>query len=485
MSPAFYRKYRTGDLMAHATNDVDAVTMAAREGVLAFCDSLLVGSMVVVMMVFTIDWRLTLLALLPMPLMAWITEKYGSILHKRFDIAQEAFSNMNDYVQENISGIRVVKAFGQEEAEKKAFSRILDDVVVKNIGVAKIDALFDPTIYFVTGISMFLAVSIGSWFVLNHEITIGELTQFTMYLGQLVWPMLGIAWTFNILERGRASYDRIQTLLAVQPEISDAPNASPETPSGDLEIKIDSFTYPQAPQPVLKNIEITVRKGETLGIVGKTGSGKTTLFRLLLREYASPGVKIKIGGKPIEEIQLHALRKAFGYVPQDPILFSATIAENIAFGKPDATQEEIEYVAKLACIHEDILQFPDGYQTIVGERGVTLSGGQKQRISIARALLLDPEILIFDDSLSAVDAKTEHLILEALRENRKGKTTLIAAHRLSAVEQAEQIIVLEDGEIVEHGTHAELIRLDGWYKDMYERQQLESSVFEGGGSVGS
>lgn len=484
MSPQFFHKRRTGDLMAHSTNDIQAIVMTAGEGVLTLADSIITGGIVIFTMAFFIDWKLTLIALIPMPFMAWATSKYGSMLHKRFHKAQEAFSTTNDKVQENISGMRVIKAFGQEEDEKKEFEVLLDDVVKKNIAVARIDALFDPTIILVVGISIFLTIAYGSVGVLNGTLSIGELTQFTLYLGHLIWPMLAFGWLFNIVERGRASYDRVNALLNIKPDIADAPGAIDRVPSGEIEYKLKSFTFPDTDTAPLQDIDVRVKRGQTLGIVGKTGSGKTTFLRLLLREFDAPASSIMIGGVPVTDYKLLKLREAIGYVPQDHILFSATIAENIAFGRPEASREEIEEVARLACIHEDILHFAEGYETVVGERGVTLSGGQKQRVSIARALLLNPEILILDDSLSAVDAKTEHTILQALRKNRTNKTTLISAHRLSAVEQADHIIVLDEGRIVERGTHQELMQMNGWYKEMYERQQLESLVMEGGGAVG-
>ncbi len=483
MSPRFYHKRRTGDLMAHATNDVQAVEATAGEGVLTLVDSLMMGGLVILMMAI-IDWKLTLIALAPMPFMAWTTSWYGSMLHKRFHKAQEAFAVLNGKVQENVTGVRVVKAFGLEEQEKRSFARLTEDTVNKNIAVARIDALFDPTIALIVAISYFLTIAFGSVNIANGTMSIGLLTTFSIYLGRLIWPMLAFGMLFNIVERGRASYDRIRKLLQVETEITDRPGASTETPKGDLTLQIDSFTYPDKKAPTLQGIRVNLKQGQTLGIVGKTGSGKTTLLKLLLREFDCHDNGILIGGKPITAYTLDALRSAIGYVPQDHVLFSATIAENIAFGKPHATREEIEEAAKIACIHEDIMHFPEGYETVVGERGVTLSGGQKQRISIARALLLNPEILILDDSLSAVDAKTEQIIFEALKENRKGKTTIVSAHRLSAVEHAEQIIVLDEGKIIEQGTHNQLLELDGWYAMMYHRQQLESLVAQGGGIHG-
>jgi ATP-binding cassette, subfamily B, multidrug efflux pump len=480
MSQAFYQRKRIGDLMAHSTNDLQAIQQTAGAGVLTLVDSLATGGFVLITMASTISWKLTLIALIPMPFMALSTNYYGTLLHRRFHKAQEAFSSLNDKVQESISGIRVIKAFGQEREDIHSFREQLKDVYVKNLAVAKVDSLFDPTISLIVGLSFFLSISFGAKFVISGELSIGELVTFTTYLGLLIWPMLAFGWLFNIVERGRASYDRVKNLLSEKVDIEDHPHTIKEIPSGNIDFHIRSFSYPNQSQPAIQNVHFSLNQGETLGIVGKTGAGKTTLLKLLIREFEGYDGLIKIGGRDIRDYHLESLRKAIGYVPQDHFLFSATIRENIAFAKPDATDREIEQAAKLACIHEDITQFIDGYDTVVGERGVSLSGGQKQRVSIARALLLDPEILILDDSLSAVDAKTEENILAALIHNRKGKTTIITSHRLSAVKHAELIIVLDEGMVIQMGNHEQLVNQDGWYREMYVRQQLESMVEHGG-----
>jgi ATP-binding cassette, subfamily B, multidrug efflux pump len=480
MSQSFYQKRRTGDLMAHATNDLSAIQQTAGAGVLTFVDSLATGGFVIIAMAATISWKLTLIALIPMPLMAILTSWYGTMLHQRFHKAQEAFSDLNDKTQESITGIKVIKTFGQEKEDIEDFRKQSEDVVNKNIAVAKVDSLFDPTISIIVGISFFLSIAFGSRFVLNGELTIGQLVAFTSYLGLLIWPMLAFGWFFNIVERGRASYDRVSALLDEKIEIQDKPDSLDVVPQGSIDYNIHSFTYPNDQEPILKDIAFGLGKGQTLGIVGKTGAGKTTLLKLLIREFDLMNGYISIGGRNIQDYKMERLREAIGYVPQDHFLFSATVRENIAFANPSVNHEVIYDAAKIANIHDDILEFTGGYETVVGERGVSLSGGQKQRISIARALVMNPEILILDDSLSAVDAKTEEQILSALKENRKDKTTIITAHRLSAIHHADLIIVLDEGKIAERGTHDQLMEEDGWYRDMYLRQQLEELVEQGG-----
>ena len=480
MSPTFYQSRRTGDLMAHATNDIQAIQQTAGSGVLTLVDSLAVGGCVLVAMGFTISWKLTLLSLIPMPIVAISTNYYGTLLHRRFHKAQQSFSEINDKVQESMSGMKVIRSLGQEKEDLEAFRKKSEDVVHKNMLVARIDSLFDPTIALIVGFSFLIAVCYGSLLVVRGELTVGELVTFTTYLGTLVWPMLAFGWLFNIMERGRASYDRVEKILSQTSDVVNKENAINTIASGDVSFAIDSFSYKKNELLNLKDIYVNLRKGETLGIVGRTGAGKTTLLKCLIREYDHFNGELKVGERDIRDVTLHGVRSAISYVPQDHFLFSASIGENIAFGKVDATYKEIARAAEIACIHNDIVQFSEGYDTVVGERGVSLSGGQKQRISIARALLTNAEILILDDCLSAVDAKTEETILSALKRERAEKTTIITAHRLSAIQHANIILVIDEGAVVQRGTHEQLMGENGWYKEMYESQQLEALVEKGG-----
>ncbi|PJN65049.1 ABC transporter transmembrane domain-containing protein [Bacillus mycoides] len=480
MSPSFYQSRRTGDLMAHATNDIQAIQQTAGAGVLTLVDSLAVGGCVLVAMGFTISWKLTLLSLIPMPIVAISTNYYGTLLHRRFHKAQQSFSEINDKVQESMSGMKVIRSLGQEKEDLQAFRKKSEDVVHKNMLVARIDSLFDPTISLIVGFSFLIAICYGSLLVVRGELTVGELVTFTTYLGTLVWPMLAFGWLFNIMERGRASYDRVEKILSQTSDVVNRDNAINTIASGDVSFAVDSFSYKKNELLNLKDIYFNLRKGEILGVVGRTGAGKTTLLKCLIREYDHFNGELKVGERDIRDLTLHGVRSAISYVPQDHFLFSASIGENIAFGKADATYKEISRAADIACIHNDIFQFPEGYDTVVGERGVSLSGGQKQRISIARALLTNAEILILDDCLSAVDAKTEETILTALKRERAEKTTIITAHRLSAIQHANLILVIDEGRVMQRGTHEQLMKENGWYKEMYESQQLEALVEKGG-----
>jgi len=477
MATVFYQKKRTGDLMALATNDIRAVQQTAGMGVLTLVDSLTTGGFVIIAMAFTISWKLTLIALIPIPIIAIFTNILGKKLHKSFREAQAAFSNLNDKTEESVTGIKVIKTFGYQKEDVEDFQQKVVETVDVNMKVAKVDALYDPIINFCIGIAFILSVGFGSMFIVNGEMTIGQLVSFTTYLGLLIWPMLAIGMLFNIIERGHASYNRIMEVLNIEPQIKESAKALTIIPNTSIEFEINEFIYDK--EIALKDIYLSLQQGETLGVVGKTGAGKSTLMRLLLREFDVTKGQIRLGGNKLEDYKIETLREAIGYVPQDAFLFSTTIQENIAFANMDATEEEILHAAHLACVKEDIEKLPEGLQTLVGQKGVSLSGGQKQRISIARALLLNPEILLLDDSLSAVDAKTEKTIVQNLKDNRQGKTTIITSHRLSAIEHADKIIVLSEGKIDQLGTHQQLVQEDGWYKKTYESQQLENAL-EGG-----
>ena len=473
--PAFYLRHRTGDLIARATNDVDRVVFAAGEGVLTLVDSLVMGCVVLLVMSTQISWQLTLLALVPMPIMAIVIHRYGNQLHHRFKLAQAAFSSLNDQTQESLTSIRMIKAFGLEQHQSQQFSDIARDTGEKNLRVARVDARFDPTIYIAIGFSNLLAIGGGSWMVWHDQMTLGQLTSFVMYLGLMIWPMLALAWMFNIVERGSAAWSRIQSLLAEAPTVTDGSEVVPAG-RGPLQIAMREFTYPGAKIPALHAVTTRLQPGQMLGLCGPTGAGKSTLLSLIQRHFDSEQGEIRYHDIPLPRLQLDGWRSRLAVVSQTPFLFSDTVANNIALGRPGATQQEIEQAARLASVHDDILRLPGGYDTEVGERGVMLSGGQKQRISIARALLLDAEILLLDDALSAVDGRTEHQILHNLRSWGQGRTVIISAHRLSALTEASEILVLQQGKVVQHGDHQQLSGAAGWYRDMYRYQQLEAAL---------
>ncbi|RSM31626.1 multidrug ABC transporter permease/ATP-binding protein [Aeromonas salmonicida] len=474
MSPDFYQRHRTGDLMAHATNDIQAVEMTAGEGVLTLVDSIIVGVLVLSIMCSQYSWQLTLLSLLPLPVMAFFMNRFGTQIYKEFKAAQGAFSRLNNKTQEALSGVRVLKSYAVESLEDKGFAELTRQAGACNMAVARIDAKFDPVIYLCIGCSYFLAVAGGSVLVVRDELTLGELTSFTMYLGQLIWPMFAIAWLFNIIERGSAAYSRIESLLAERSDIEEP--AEPTEFVSTFPLQAKGVSYQLEQRTMLRNIDFTLHSGGMLGIVGRTGAGKSSLLKLLMRLANPTSGELTMGAVPIAQLALGELRGQFAYVPQEPFLFSTTIAANIALGRPDASQEEIERVARIACVHDDICRFPKGYETEVGEKGVTLSGGQKQRLSIARALLLEGPILVLDDALSAVDAHTERQILQALKTHRR--TLILVSHRMTAVEQADEILVLEQGRVSERGRHGALMAHNGWYADMVRYQRLEQDVEE-------
>ncbi|EMT5584797.1 TPA: SmdA family multidrug ABC transporter permease/ATP-binding protein [Providencia stuartii] len=472
---SFYLRYRTGDLIARTTNDVDRVVFAAGEGVLTFVDSLVMGCAVLIMMSVEISWQLTLLALIPMPIMALVIKRYGDQLHHRFKHAQGAFSSLNNHAQESLTSIRMIKAFGLEDHQSNQFEQVATEAGRRNMHVARVDARFDPTIFIAIGMANLLAIGGGSWMVLQGTLTLGELTSFVMYLGLMIWPMLALAWMFNIVERGSAAYSRIRSLLDEPLDIEDG-HQSLGAEKGALSTRIKTFSYPETDRVALHDIQFDLKPGQFLGLCGPTGSGKSTLITLIQRQFDVTEGAISYQGKPLPEIRLDEWRGRLAVVNQSPFLFSDTIAGNIALGNPQATVEQIEEAARIACVHDDILRLPEGYQTQVGERGVMLSGGQKQRISIARAILQNAEILILDDALSAVDGQTEFTILQNLSRWREGKTLIISAHRLSALVDADNILVLSQGSIAAEGIHSTLSVQPGWYKDMYHYQQIEATL---------
>ncbi|HCG7910622.1 TPA: ATP-binding cassette domain-containing protein [Vibrio parahaemolyticus] len=475
--PRFFERYKTGDLMARGTNDVRNIVMTAGEGVLTAADSVITGIAVLIIMVTQVSWKLTVMALLPMPFLAVIIFFIVRILHQRFRVAQEAFSSMSDMTQESLNGVRMLRAFGLENQEQQRFEYVVDDTGAKNIAVARVDARFDPAIQLTIGLSFLLSVAAGAYLVDKGEITLGDLTAFTMYLGLMIWPMLAFAFLFNILERGSAAWNRLQEIFDEQPEIIGGTQPLDEKPL-PLHIKIDAFHWSKELPPALAVVDVTLEPGKMLGIAGPVGSGKSTLLTLLLRQHDLENGTIQFGDVKIKDAILPQWRNRFAVVNQSPFLFSKSIFDNIALGNPQATKEQVYQAAKLACIHDDIEKFPDGYQTEVGEKGITLSGGQKQRIAIARAMLLNAQVLVLDDALSAVDGRTEHQILKNLETHYRDQALIVIAHRLTALEAADEIIVLNHGHVTERGKHHSLLEHQGWYAEMFQYQKLEQAMEE-------
>ncbi|MFH6623680.1 ABC transporter ATP-binding protein [Streptococcus suis] len=471
LHPTFFQQYRTGDLMAHATNDINALTRLAGGGVMSFVDATVTALVTLVTMSVSISWQMTLVSILPLPFMTLTTNFLGRRTHENFKASQAAFSELNNKVQEAVSGIKVTKSFGYQEQETAAFQEVNQAAFLQNIKTMRYDALFNPAVLFFIGLSYLLTLLVGSHFISQGQVSLGQLVTFMTYLDLLVWPLMAIGFLVNISQRGDVSYNRIQTLLSISSEVIETDQPLPAPSNGEIVYEISEFAYDNI--PVLQDIQFHIKKGQTIGLVGPTGSGKTSLLKLLMREYDVTNGRILLNQENIKNYKLADLRRLIGYVPQDQFLFATSVAENIRFGNPDLSLDQVEEAARAVHVYEDIQDMPDRFDTMVGEKGISLSGGQKQRLAMARAMILNPDILLLDDSLSAVDAKTEHAILETIKKERLDKTTIITAHRLSAIVHADLILVLEDGKIVERGRHQELLDEKGWYYDTYMMQQLE------------
>lgn len=475
MDKPFFQKHRTGDLLAHATNDINQLQRVAGNGVLQLFDALITGVSVVAAMAVVVNPLLTIMAVVPLLGITLVAQLLGGSISAAFSAVQDMFSQLNNKTQESLMGIKVLKTVGEAAEDTADFQTKIKDSIRATRHAERLDSLFNPAITILTGISFVGTIIYGGYLVQTGALSIGSLITFVTYLSALVWPFLGLGFFFNNLQRGNAAYERITTLLAEQPATLDKKGLK-QVPRGDLQIDLTTFQYPDATEAALQNVHATVQAGNTLGLVGPVGSGKSTLIQLLLREFDQYVGNIKINQIDIREYDKDTYLPAIGYVPQDNFLFSTSVLENIRFADPNISLERVQEAARWAALHDDIMSLPDGYDTQVGEQGISLSGGQRQRLAIARALIINPDILILDDALSAVDAKTEQQILTMLHNQRRGKTTIIATHRLSAVVQAAETLVFEHGRVEARGTHSDLIQQGGWYARMFAAQQLSEKL---------
>lgn len=476
LSPQYYNNHKTGDLMAHATNDLKNVEMAVGQGFAMSVDSLCIPIVALIVMIRTAGLPLTLACFSPMAFLAVAVGVNSKLMYDRINKMQEAFSDLTEKVRENISGIRVIKAFVQEKAELKEFERVNRNNLNMNLKYAKNLQILFPFIMSISSLTTAIALLYGGYLVAKGQLSLGNFISFNTYLLLLIWPIAAIGWVTTLFQRGYVSLLRVGEILETRPDITDeGSNPNMESIRGNIEVRNLTFTYPASNVPALTDINIDIREGKTLAIVGRTGSGKSTLANLLLRLYDTEGENIFIDGTEIKRLPLGVLRGNIGYVPQDTFLFSSKISDNIDFFGGHS-MEEIHEAAKISCVYDNIAEFPDGFDTVIGERGITLSGGQKQRIAISRAIIRNPSILILDDCLSAVDTGTEEKILNGLRQIMKERTSIIISHRISTIKDADEIIVLDQGRIAERGTHDELLSFEGIYHELYQKQLLADEV---------